>query len=93
MSLTHHASAPNAGAFLLLHVERQGDIRQAVELGTALKAAGTDAALHVFEGEWFEGHIQMLLRQGDPTYPATLVMDNWLKMHVPVTDDRGNQDQ
>ena len=28
--------------------------------------------------------MQMLLRLGDPSYPATLVMDNWLKVHVPV---------
>lgn len=85
MSTTHHARAPNAGIFLLLHVHRQGDIRQAVELSAALEAAGTDVALHVFEGEGFEGDMQMLLRLGDPTYPATLVMDNWLKVHVPVT--------
>ncbi|KAK9428017.1 Alpha/Beta hydrolase protein [Lipomyces doorenjongii] len=84
MSPTYHAHAPNAGAFLLLHVQRQGDIRQAVELVAALDAAGTNTALHVFEGQSFEGHMQMLLRIGDPTYPATLVMDNWLKMHVPV---------
>ncbi|KAK6820231.1 hypothetical protein RU639_007634 [Aspergillus parasiticus] len=31
-SPTYHAQAPNADAFLLLHVHRQGDIRQAVEL-------------------------------------------------------------
>lgn len=84
MSPTFHTAAPNAGAFLLLHVQRQGDVRQAVELSMALKAAGTDAALHVFEGEWVEGHIQMLLRLGDLAYPATLVMDSWLKVHVPV---------
>ncbi|KAB8225494.1 hypothetical protein BDV33DRAFT_198408 [Aspergillus novoparasiticus] len=32
MSPTYHAQAPNADASLLLHVHRQGDIRQAVEL-------------------------------------------------------------
>ncbi|KAJ5511942.1 Alpha/beta hydrolase fold-3 [Penicillium expansum] len=85
VSPTYHARAPNAGAFLLLQVQRQGDIRQAVELSAALEAAGTDVALHVFEGESFEGHMQMLLRLGDTTYPATLVMDKWLKVHVPVT--------
>ncbi|KAE8166686.1 Alpha/Beta hydrolase protein [Aspergillus tamarii] len=84
MSPTYHAHAPNAGAFLLLHVHRQGSVRQAVELVAALKAAGTDAVLRVFEGQGFEGHVQMLLRLGDPTYPATLVMDEWLRTHVPV---------
>ncbi|CAI7619101.1 unnamed protein product [Penicillium bialowiezense] len=85
MSPTYHARAPNAGAFLLLHVQRNGDIRQAVELSLALKAAGTNADLHVFEGRWFEGHVQILLRLGDPEYPATAVMDKWLELHVPVT--------
>ncbi|KAB8276403.1 Alpha/Beta hydrolase protein [Aspergillus minisclerotigenes] len=84
MSSTYHAQAPNASAFLLLHVHRQGDIRQAVELVAALKAAGTDAVLRVFEGQGFEGHVQMLLRLGDPAYPATLILDEWLKTHVPI---------
>ncbi|KAJ3545909.1 hypothetical protein NM208_g2279 [Fusarium decemcellulare] len=84
MSPTYHAKALNARAFLLLQVQRQGDVRQAIEFAAVLNAAGTDATLHVFEGQGFEGHMQMLLRIGDPTYPATLVMDNWLKMHVPV---------
>ncbi|KAJ6007410.1 Alpha/beta hydrolase fold-3 [Penicillium herquei] len=84
MSPTYHTRAPNAGAFLLLQVQRQGDIRQAVELAAALNAAGTDTALRVFEGQGFEGHMQMLLRLGDPTYAATVVLDDWLKIHVPI---------
>ncbi|KAF2964043.1 hypothetical protein GQX73_g9531 [Xylaria multiplex] len=85
MSPTYHTRAPNAGSFLLLQVQRHGDIRQAVELSAALNAAGTDAALHVFEGQSFEGHMQMLLRIGDTSYPATSVMDDWLKVHVPLS--------
>lgn len=84
MSPTYHALGPNAKAFLLLHAQRQGDIRQAVEFDAAMTAAGTEVALHVFEGEWFEGHVQMLLKLGDPEYPATSVMDNWLNEHVPL---------
>lgn len=83
MSPLHHAQAPNARAFLLLQVQRQGDIRQAVEFSAVLNAAGTEAALHVFEGESFEGHMAMLLRIGDPMYPATQVLDDWLAYHVP----------
>ncbi|VUC27778.1 unnamed protein product [Clonostachys rosea] len=86
MSPTYNARAPNANAFLLLQAERQGDIRQAEELKLALKAAGTSADLHVFEGESFEGHMQMLLRLGDKEYPATVVLDDWLKNHVPVSE-------
>jgi acetyl esterase/lipase len=84
MSPTYHARAPNAGAFLLLHVQRSGDIRQALELTAALSAAGTNASLHVFEGDFFEGHMQMLLRLGNVEYPATLVMEKWLQQHAPV---------
>ncbi|KAH7166537.1 Alpha/Beta hydrolase protein [Dactylonectria macrodidyma] len=84
MSPTYHARAPNARAFLLLQVQRQGDIRQAVEFAAALNAADTEAALHVFEGQSFEGHMQMLFRLGDPAYPATKVMDDWLDRHVPA---------
>jgi acetyl esterase/lipase len=84
MSPTYHAQAPNAGAFLLLHVQRSGDIRQAMELTAALSAAGTSAALHVFEGDFFEGHVQMLLRLGIEEYPATLVMERWLQQHASV---------
>ncbi|KAK4502128.1 hypothetical protein PRZ48_005551 [Zasmidium cellare] len=84
MSPTFHAQAPNAAAFLLLHVQRSGDVRQAMELAAALSAAGSDAELHVFEGQGFEGHIQILLRLGMPEYPATLVTDNWLSVYAPI---------
>lgn len=84
MSPTHHARGPNANAFLLLHVQRHGDVRQAIEFSTVLKAVGTTVDLHVFEGYSFEGHIEILLRLGDPTYPATSVMDDWLEVHVPA---------
>ncbi|CAG9952620.1 unnamed protein product [Clonostachys rosea f. rosea IK726] len=85
MSPTYNARAPNANAFLLLHAERQGDIRQAEELKAVLNAAGTSVNLHVFEGESFEGHMQILLRLGDEEYPATEVLDKWLQIHVPVS--------
>ena len=78
-SPTYHASAPNAGAFLLLQVQRHGDIRQAIEFEAVLRTAGTDVALHVFEGESFEGHMQMLLRLGHEDYPATVVLEKWLR--------------
>lgn len=86
MSPAYQARGPNAGAFLLFHVHRQGDIRQAVGLEAALKAAlkaaleaaGTSAAVHVFEGQGFHGHGRVLLRLGDLDYPATVVVDDWL---------------
>ncbi|RGP62949.1 putative isoprenylcysteine alpha-carbonyl methylesterase icmel1 [Fusarium sporotrichioides] len=84
MSPTLHAGGPNARAFLLLHVQRKGDIRQAVEFSSALRSAGTRVNLHVFEGEGFEGHIALLLRIGDEKYPATVVLEQWLERHAPV---------
>jgi acetyl esterase/lipase len=84
LSPTYHTRAPNAAAFLLLHVQRRGDIRQAVEFVAALDAAGTEAALHVFEGGSFEGHVRILLQLGDPAYPATGVLDAWLGRYIPV---------
>jgi len=47
-------------------------------------SAGTDAALHAFEGKSFEGHIALLLRVSDPSCPATQVLDNWLEKFVPA---------
>ncbi|PTD06156.1 hypothetical protein FCULG_00012341 [Fusarium culmorum] len=84
MSPTLNAEGPNARGFLLLHVQRKGDIRQAVEFSAALKARGTRVNLHVFEGEGFEGHVALVLRIGDEEYPATVVMKKWLKKYVPV---------
>ncbi|KAJ0413959.1 Alpha/Beta hydrolase protein [Aspergillus carlsbadensis] len=84
MSPTCNAQAPNARAFLLLHVCRQGDVRQAVEFVNVLRAAGSEAVLRVFEGEGFEGHVRLLLRLGDPGDAATGVLEGWLKTHVPV---------
>lgn len=84
MSPTYHARAPNAQSFLIFQVQRLGDIRQAIELSAALKAADTECAVHVFEGPGFEGHMAMLLRLGDPAYPATAVLDHWLSSHVAL---------
>jgi acetyl esterase/lipase len=84
MSPVYHAGGRNARAFLLLHVQRQGDVRQAVEFSAALGAAGTRAEVRVFEGEGFEGHVAMLLRIGDTGYPATGVLDEWLARCVPT---------
>lgn len=84
MSPTYHTRGANAGAFLLLHAQRDGGIRQAVEFAAVLEASGTDVDMHIFEGRSFEGHVQMLLRLGKGDFPATAVMDGWLARHVPV---------
>lgn len=84
MSPTYHTRGSNAKAFILLHAQRHGDTRQAVEFAAALEGSNTAVELHVFEGQSFEGHMQILLRLGEPDYPATAVLDQWLYTHVPV---------
>lgn len=79
LSPAHHAAAPNAPAFLLLHVQRADGTAQARALGEALREAGTPAEVHGFEGSGLQGHTEINRRLGDPAYPATPVVDEWLK--------------
>jgi arylformamidase len=79
LSPTHHAASPNAPAFLLLHVQRADGVAQARALGEALQKAGTPAEVRGFEGAGLAGHTELNRRLGDPAYPATPVVDEWLK--------------
>lgn len=79
LSPTLHAAAPNAPAFLLLHVQRPDGVRQAQALGTALTAGGSAVAFGNIPGEGLQGHAEINRRLGDPAYAATGVMDAWLK--------------
>ncbi|MBS0255598.1 MAG: alpha/beta hydrolase [Proteobacteria bacterium] len=65
--------------FLLLHVQRPDGIAQAEELEGALKAAGAEVQRQGFPGEGLAGHGEINRRIGDPAYPATPVIDAWLK--------------
>ncbi|MBL9184423.1 MAG: alpha/beta hydrolase [Verrucomicrobiaceae bacterium] len=79
LSPTHHATAPNAPAFLILHVQRVDGAAQSKALGEALTNAGTAAEVRGFEGRGLQGHTEINRRLGDPAYPATPVVDEWLK--------------
>lgn len=79
LSPTHHASAPNAPSFLILHVQRVDGAAQSQSLGAALKKAGTKAEVKGFEGLGMQGHAEINRRMGDPEYEATPVVDEWLK--------------
>ncbi|MDE1916504.1 MAG: alpha/beta hydrolase [Sphingomonadales bacterium] len=79
LSAKLHAAAPNAPRFLLLHVQRPDGIAQAQELARALRAAGTSVEVRSFAGNGLIGHITINQRLGDPDYPATGVVDGWLK--------------
>ena len=74
-----NAAAPNAPAFLLLHVQRPDGAAQAKALGEALQRGGSKAEVGSFPGEGLRGHMEINRKLGEPDYPATAVMDAWLK--------------
>ena len=79
LSPTHHARSPNAPAFLLIHVQRKDGIAQNKELEAALRRSGTAVERREFEGQGLKGHMEINRNLGDPAYPATPVVDGWLK--------------
>ncbi|MFM5955450.1 MAG: alpha/beta hydrolase [Novosphingobium sp.] len=79
LSPTFHAQAPNAPAFLLIHVQRADGIAQNKELEAALRKAGTAVERRDFPGTGLKGHGEINRRLGDPDYAATPVVDAWLK--------------
>ena len=79
LSPTLQAQAPNAGEFLLLHVQRRDGIMQAQALAEALREAGTDVQVESFPGKGIRGHREINQRLGDPDYPATGKVDAWLR--------------
>ena len=79
LSPTAHASAPNVPAFLLIHVQREDGVAQNKALADALERAGTAVEVGSFPGEGLRGHMEINRKLGEPDYPATPVMDAWLK--------------
>jgi len=79
LSPTAQAAAPNAPAFLILHVQRHDAVTQSKSLAEALRKAGTAVEVRDFDGIGLKGHGEINHRLGDPTYPATPVVDEWLK--------------
>jgi arylformamidase len=84
LSPTFQAAAPNAPAFLILHVARRDGTAQAIAFAQALQAAGTPAERRGFAGNGLHGHIEINRRLGDPSYPATAVLDAWLAKRFAV---------
>ncbi len=79
LSPTQQAAPPNTPAFLLIHVQRPDGVRQAEVLAAALRRAGTQVQVEGFPGEGLKGHMVINRSLGDPAYPATPVVDAWLK--------------
>lgn len=79
LSPTEHAAAPNAPAFLILHVSGRPDAkRQSEVLAQALRRAGTPVELQAVAGRGLTGHMEINRRLGDQAYPATAIVDGWL---------------
>ncbi len=74
-----HASGPNAPSFLILHVDREDGKRQSEALADALRKGGTKVQLNAFEGKGMQGHADINRKLGAADYPATPVVDAWLK--------------
>jgi arylformamidase len=79
LSPTLQAAAPNAPAFLILHVNREDGTAQSEALASALRSAGTATELHAIDGQGLRGHMEINRRLGEPDYPATPIVDAWLK--------------
>ena len=79
LSPTFNAAAPNALRFLILHVQRPDGVAQSKELAAALKKAGTPVEIQGFPGTGLKGHAEINRQLGEPDYPATPVVDAWLK--------------
>ena len=73
------ATAPNAPAFLILHVDRDDGARQSAALADALRKSGAKVQLQGFEGKGLKGHADINRELGKSDYPATPVVDEWLR--------------
>jgi acetyl esterase/lipase len=83
LSPTLQAAAPNAPAFLLIHVDRDDGETQAEALGAALTQAGTPAQVEAVGGTGLRGHMELNTTLGSANAPATALVDAWLRKIVP----------
>lgn len=79
LSPSWQAAAPNAPRFLLLHVQRADGVKQAEGLAAALRKAGTGVEIASFPGDGLKGHAEINRKLGEQDYPATGVVDRWMK--------------
>lgn len=79
LSPTYQAAAPNAPEFLILHVQRDDGESQSRALAAALRRAGTPATVQGFDGRGLRGHREINRDLGEPDYPATPVVADFLE--------------
>lgn len=72
------AAAPNVANWLLLHGDRPDSARQTETLTAALRRAGSTVDLVALPGRGLSGHIASNRRLGDPAWPGTHVVDQWI---------------
>ncbi|MGY3450389.1 alpha/beta hydrolase [Bradyrhizobium sp. USDA 4353] len=82
LSPTLQAAKPNAPAFLILHVDRADGKAQSEALGAALMQAGTPAEVQGVGGTGLRGHMEINRELGDPSHPATAIVDAWLRKTI-----------
>lgn len=83
LSPTLQAAAPNAPAFLLIHIDRDDGRTQTEALGAALAQAGTPAQVEGVGGTGLRGHMDLNTGLGSAGAPATALVDAWLAKVVP----------
>ena len=80
LSPTAHAAAPNAPAFLILHIDRDDARYQSGELARALGRAGVRVQLEAVAGQGLRGHMAINRSLGDSGYEATPIVDAWIDL-------------
>lgn len=78
LSPTSQATAPNVANWMLLYVNRRDGIRQTETLTAALRRAGSTVDLVALPGRGLLGHIASNRRLGDPAWPGTTAVDQWI---------------
>jgi len=72
-------------AFLILHIDRADGRAQSETLAKALTQAGTSAEVHDVGGAGLLGHMEINRSLGRADYPATAVVDAWLRKLLHAT--------
>ena len=78
LSPSWQTAAPNVTNWLLLHVNRPDGTRQTEALAAALRRAGSTVDVVPLPGSGMSGHVAANRSMGDPTYPGTTAVDQWI---------------
>ena len=82
LSPTFQAATAKAPAFLIAHIDRADGKAQSEALGAALVRAGASADVDGFEGTGLRGHLEINRSLGSLDFPATAIVDTWLRKLV-----------